>query len=152
MLSGKDIQSPKHHGNQKNHFQMTAIFLINTNITTNYEYINPRDRFSVIVDQRCRRIGLVFSEYVWPVWESLLFLRRYKLSYCWLSSRIPPLQNPTTDFLLMSPLICPPLVFTNKDLSPLSLFPIHLNPSLPSFEKITKSITFNTSCKANTPP
>ena len=44
MSNGKDIRSPKPHGNQKDPFQMTATFLISTNNATNYELVDPRNR------------------------------------------------------------------------------------------------------------
>ena len=48
--NGKDIWSPKFHGNWRNPFQTTVTFSISTNNATNYEFIDSRNCFHIIAD------------------------------------------------------------------------------------------------------
>ena len=111
---------------------MTATFSVNTNNTTSYELIDPGNCFYVISDWRLRRTQLVLRRHVRSIREQVLPVWRYKPPTRRLSSRISPVQNPTTCFLLTPPLKMPiiqtyewqsfapfPIEYSSKSFTPL---------------------------------
>lgn len=142
MSNGKDIQSLKYCGNQKNYLWTLVNSSISTNFVTNYERVDPRNCFSLIVNWQYGRTGLAFSGHLWPIQKSLRFPPWYKPSLCWLPTRIPSLRNTTASLISTSTLTCLVFAFTSPSHSPHSPFLTHLKHLPPLFRKTAKFVTF----------
>ena len=111
---------------------MTAIFLANTNYATNYELINPKNRFHGISDWWPGGARLAFRGHFRSVWKCVLLVQRYKSLARQLSSRVSSIQNSTARFFFTSTLKMPvtrtyhqrsfapfPIMYSSESFTPL---------------------------------